>query len=359
MKAIQIQKHSGTRVGRWTEEEHEVFVRGMELYPKEWKKIAEMVQTRTVVQIRTHAQKCWNDSPKNATSHSPRNIIGQKPLSWKRPQSAAVTPLTPKKRKSRAKGVRNLNTAHANQPEFVQTVNPTVSPTVGALVSPDMPTNTNVTEQSIPLLQMSKDKANPKSTGPSIQQFGTSPTSVLPGPANPFFQRSATIPSASGVVKLRLELPQGVIKPAECSLMAPQTKKISPSLNSTISIPVPISIPINTCHDNQSSSSFLQNDPAAYSDLPVVFAEEAERDIANTSIHHQHPVHHPQPVRPLSYRMLLPAKKIDPLLLAKSSPSESEIVSMLSSKPEFDMGEEAFLQEDVLEAPGHLAVDAL
>ena len=47
--------------GRWTEEEHTTFCKGMTEYPKQWKTIAAMVKTRTVVQIRTHAQTCWTD----------------------------------------------------------------------------------------------------------------------------------------------------------------------------------------------------------------------------------------------------------------------------------------------------------
>jgi SHAQKYF class myb-like DNA-binding protein len=43
--------------GRWTTEEHLLFLKGLELYGKSWKKISEIVRTRTVVQIRTHAQK--------------------------------------------------------------------------------------------------------------------------------------------------------------------------------------------------------------------------------------------------------------------------------------------------------------
>ena len=43
--------------GRWTREEHHVFIKGLELYGKAWKKIALAIKTRTVVQIRTHAQK--------------------------------------------------------------------------------------------------------------------------------------------------------------------------------------------------------------------------------------------------------------------------------------------------------------
>lgn len=34
-----------------------MFVHGLRLHGKEWKKIALMIPTRTVVQIRTHAQK--------------------------------------------------------------------------------------------------------------------------------------------------------------------------------------------------------------------------------------------------------------------------------------------------------------
>lgn len=43
--------------GRWTQEEHSTFLKGLELHGKGWKKIAALIKTRTVVQIRTHAQK--------------------------------------------------------------------------------------------------------------------------------------------------------------------------------------------------------------------------------------------------------------------------------------------------------------
>ena len=45
------------KVGRWTEEEHEIFLQGLQLHGKQWKTIATMIGTRTVVQVRTHAQK--------------------------------------------------------------------------------------------------------------------------------------------------------------------------------------------------------------------------------------------------------------------------------------------------------------
>lgn len=43
--------------GRWTRDEHLLFIKGLEMYGKGWKKIAGLIKTRTVVQIRTHAQK--------------------------------------------------------------------------------------------------------------------------------------------------------------------------------------------------------------------------------------------------------------------------------------------------------------
>jgi SHAQKYF class myb-like DNA-binding protein len=43
--------------GRWTAEEHRLFLAGLDIHGKGWKKIAMLIQTRTVVQIRTHAQK--------------------------------------------------------------------------------------------------------------------------------------------------------------------------------------------------------------------------------------------------------------------------------------------------------------
>jgi len=43
--------------GRWTREEHALFLNALRIHGKEWKKVAASVGTRTVVQTRTHAQK--------------------------------------------------------------------------------------------------------------------------------------------------------------------------------------------------------------------------------------------------------------------------------------------------------------
>ena len=44
-------------VGRWSDAEHDLFLFGFDTYGREWKPIADVVRTRTEVQVRTHAQK--------------------------------------------------------------------------------------------------------------------------------------------------------------------------------------------------------------------------------------------------------------------------------------------------------------
>jgi SHAQKYF class myb-like DNA-binding protein len=43
--------------GRWTDEEHQDFVKGLRKYGKNWSLISHLVKSRTTVQVRTHAQK--------------------------------------------------------------------------------------------------------------------------------------------------------------------------------------------------------------------------------------------------------------------------------------------------------------
>ena len=57
--------------GRWTLEEHKIFLEGLKLHGKGWKQIAMMIQSRTVVQIRTHAQKYFQKLAKAKNAHAP------------------------------------------------------------------------------------------------------------------------------------------------------------------------------------------------------------------------------------------------------------------------------------------------
>lgn len=68
---------SNPQVGRWTKKEHELFLEGLRLYGKSWKKISSLVNTRTLVQIRTHAQKYLQKQSKAAQkAHLAQAVTG-------------------------------------------------------------------------------------------------------------------------------------------------------------------------------------------------------------------------------------------------------------------------------------------
>jgi len=61
------------RAGRWTKEEHELFIQGLLMYKKNWKKLKEHIKTRTSAQIRTHAQKYFE----KLNRHSAKRALAQ------------------------------------------------------------------------------------------------------------------------------------------------------------------------------------------------------------------------------------------------------------------------------------------
>lgn len=44
-------------IGKWTEEEHQRFLKAIEVYGNQWKKVRDCVGTRSCAQIRSHCQK--------------------------------------------------------------------------------------------------------------------------------------------------------------------------------------------------------------------------------------------------------------------------------------------------------------
>jgi SHAQKYF class myb-like DNA-binding protein len=58
------------KTGRWTDEEHAVFLQGLETHGKQWKVIAAMIGTRNVVQVRTHAQKYFQKLKRKQQNNS-------------------------------------------------------------------------------------------------------------------------------------------------------------------------------------------------------------------------------------------------------------------------------------------------
>lgn len=64
------------KTGRWTDEEHELFLEGLRMYEKDWELIQQHVKTRGIANIRAHGQKFFeklvkivesNDSPDEKT----------------------------------------------------------------------------------------------------------------------------------------------------------------------------------------------------------------------------------------------------------------------------------------------------
>ena len=54
--------------GRWSEQEHAIFLQGLEFRPSiSWKAISKMIQTRTARQTRTHAQKYFEKLKRHET----------------------------------------------------------------------------------------------------------------------------------------------------------------------------------------------------------------------------------------------------------------------------------------------------
>ncbi|CAL9071219.1 unnamed protein product [Musa textilis] len=52
----------------WTEQEHDKFLEALQLFDRDWKKIEAFVGSKTVIQIRSHAQKYFLKIQKNGTS---------------------------------------------------------------------------------------------------------------------------------------------------------------------------------------------------------------------------------------------------------------------------------------------------
>lgn len=48
------------RSGRWTVEEHQLFLQGIQYYGRDWRRVQDVVKSRSIAQVRTHAQKIFS-----------------------------------------------------------------------------------------------------------------------------------------------------------------------------------------------------------------------------------------------------------------------------------------------------------
>ncbi|PIN20171.1 hypothetical protein CDL12_07133 [Handroanthus impetiginosus] len=83
----------------WSEQEHDKFLEALHLFDRDWKKIEAFVGSKTVIQIRSHAQKYFLKVQKNGTSeHVPPPRPKRKaahPYPQKAPKNVASQPKGP------------------------------------------------------------------------------------------------------------------------------------------------------------------------------------------------------------------------------------------------------------------------
>jgi SHAQKYF class myb-like DNA-binding protein len=91
--AVSPRQADKEKIGRWSEYEHLVFLDGLRLYGKQWKTIAGMIGTRTVVQVRTHAQKYFQKVDRSGSLNDAASIA--------RPVKRKSLTLAPPSRKAR------------------------------------------------------------------------------------------------------------------------------------------------------------------------------------------------------------------------------------------------------------------
>lgn len=65
----------GKSTGRWTHQEHILFIEGLKIYGKNWKKVESYIGTRTGTQIRSHAQKFFNRIRKECSTDDPSKYV--------------------------------------------------------------------------------------------------------------------------------------------------------------------------------------------------------------------------------------------------------------------------------------------
>lgn len=59
-KGEKTKKRKGALLGRWSPSEHDRFLKGFDIYGRDWVNVQRIVKTRSLLQVRSHAQKMLN-----------------------------------------------------------------------------------------------------------------------------------------------------------------------------------------------------------------------------------------------------------------------------------------------------------
>lgn len=144
----------------WTHEEHSRFVEGIHLYKRDWSRVTAHVGTRTVVQIRSHAQKHFiklkrqgkenlipprrNKDRRDDGDQSYENLDAQVLAEHYAPQEVPAYP--PRKRSFVTYEEKSYNEARESKDRPVKRVKPMsplqkamTSPQLAAVFAPDQP----------------------------------------------------------------------------------------------------------------------------------------------------------------------------------------------------------------------------
>ncbi|CAI5741347.1 unnamed protein product [Peronospora destructor] len=267
---------SNTQVGRWTKREHELFLEGLQRFGKSWKKISSLVHTRTLVQIRTHAQKYLQKQsraaikadvkaagvaifrsqpvqrPQHPRTQSNVDVSGRPTFQLNAPMTSAVTPQLWKTPRS---GDHNNGFAPLTFPNNL----PASASTSRALssTSPRSSFQLNSTNRLDQLLQ------DDNSTIPAfVDEYYSSPTAIEDGLLRPLYTSEQWLSQteiSSAYINKRRRLEPSL---STCSgtstlttVVVPALRSAFPSLNTFEPLQVPnnLSSPSNSPTQRQSA----------------------------------------------------------------------------------------------------------